>query len=544
MEVLGSSENASSFVATQIVLQALSVIRAEVDVTSIAIEALCTVFEPAPYVPGPEAVWTLKPDWTNGVTERLHFLTDVLPSMTGVEQRRKVRQWPRRDIEADYTLFRERRRFYDSLMKGPSNNFFRVPLWWDKFVLTAEAIAGDSTLTANIANGEWNLGAYIMILGDTPWTYEIVRVRALSSDLNGLILSNTLQYTWPAGTVFYITKLCRLASAASSGNRKSDEAYQVTLTFETTEINGYFPVAPSVNIGEPVWIDFPDDSNDLTSSYERLYAEFDNKSGLISRRDLGQTAFRISQFAHWLYGRGQMNDFRQFMYYLSGKLRPVYVPTNFNDMKFLSYATMQVTDSAIFIDRTGYSELVFEYPTNTPGRDVVCIFWTDGTYDLYTVLLAALISPTIECILFTTQLGRTVTASSIRRISFLELSRLDTDDIEILHQSDTTGVATVVTSWRAIGTEVQRYDPEYDIAYTGSYVPDANPPVLPTPYYQPQPAPDPAPPVVTDNVQQGGTGEGNGGDSAGGDNGDGANAGGDDGSDGNGGGDSGGGGGP
>ena len=44
-------------------------------------------------------VWTIRPNWKGGILERLEWLTDVLASDTGVEQRRSVRPTPRRSFE-------------------------------------------------------------------------------------------------------------------------------------------------------------------------------------------------------------------------------------------------------------------------------------------------------------------------------------------------------------------------------------------------------------------------------------------------------------
>lgn len=473
----------------------------------VVLEVLALTTDPKPYIPNNEVKWTLKPDWTNGVTERLHWMTDVMTSVTGVEQRRKVRRWPRRDIEAQYTFLREKRRLYDSYMKGPSNTLFRVPLWWDKFVLTDVAIAGESFLSADMANGEYNEGDTLVLIGDTPWTYEYVQMQAINTPgYDGMQLKNTLQYTWPAGTTFYFTRLCRISTSEPTGNRKSDDAYQVTITFETAETNVFHPILDNgyVTIDfVPVWTDFPDDSNDLTSSYVRLYGEFDNMSGLPMRRDLGLTAFRVSQFAHWLHGRGQMIRFRFFLYYLQGMLNPLYIPTHFRDMELLGRAVIDPGTTHIFIDRSGYSDLV---GNTVPDRKYIGIFYRDGTFTLHTILVNSVTEPLIEAIVFTDPVTRTISPATVKRVCYMELSRMDSDSIEILHQTDTMGVAQVTTAWRSISTVVPRYNPEYDISYTGVYTKNADPPALPLENYIPDPPPDPAPVPATDYGQYQGTG--------------------------------------
>ena len=42
-----------------------------------------------------QPLWTIRPNWRNGVLERLEWLTNVISGETGVEQRRSVRPSPR-----------------------------------------------------------------------------------------------------------------------------------------------------------------------------------------------------------------------------------------------------------------------------------------------------------------------------------------------------------------------------------------------------------------------------------------------------------------
>ena len=81
-----------------------------------------------------------EPDWLNGVTERLLWKTDVLSSQTGIEQRRRLRNAPRRQIEAAFTLIGQTRRLYDNIMNNVgASHTFNYPLWWEKYFLVAPA---------------------------------------------------------------------------------------------------------------------------------------------------------------------------------------------------------------------------------------------------------------------------------------------------------------------------------------------------------------------------------------------------------------------
>jgi hypothetical protein len=58
-------------------------------------------------------VWSIKPNWVNGIREKLSWLTDVLASSYGTEQRRALRLSPRREFEMTFNPVDEARSYFD-----------------------------------------------------------------------------------------------------------------------------------------------------------------------------------------------------------------------------------------------------------------------------------------------------------------------------------------------------------------------------------------------------------------------------------------------
>src|SRR3546814_9546243 len=77
-------------------------------------------------------VWSIRPNWREGVLERLEWLTDVLSSTIGVEQRRALRVSPRRYIEITVNPTGNERSFLDLVLHKMGSDKWLFPLWWDQ----------------------------------------------------------------------------------------------------------------------------------------------------------------------------------------------------------------------------------------------------------------------------------------------------------------------------------------------------------------------------------------------------------------------------
>ena len=480
--------------------------------TSTALEVLCHIPRPTPYVPDRYPPWTIKPTWDGGITERLIWLTDVLTSETGVEQRRRLRNSPRREIDVNFIIWRAGRRLFDSLLMGVGAGGFHFPLWWEKRNLTQEAFEGDTTIYLNTSYGEFVPGCQIMILGSTPFIYELLHVNDLGNGTNLLNLQNTLAQTWPAGTSVYMTKIARITGTVAA-TRRGDDAWECPVTFQVMEPNDYPMLLDPVS---DAYVDYPipfrpaDMEDDITFEYQRIYAELDNQMSVSVRRDLGDQGFVVQQLEVLLHGRQQHATFKSWLYFMCGKVQPQFVPTFFRDMNYLSYATTLATDDFIFIDRCGISEYM---GNTTGGRKIVGLYFRDGTNILCTLELTRVIGDNVETMLFTAPIGKAFGPADLKRISFGNIMRQDSDQVEILHYADVQGASTCTTVFRTISDNLRVDDPYVLTYYTGSYVADANPP--PIPITPPDPpvitTPDPGPIYPGDpGLSGGGEGDGSG----------------------------------
>ena len=462
-----------------------------------------------PYVSDGYPAWTIKPDFANSVIERIRFRTDVLISQTQAEQRRRLRTAPRREIDATYTIWRKARRLFDAIMMGRGLGVVHYPLWWDKRELTSAVSVGATQIDVDTTYSEFYVGCIVMILGSDPFIYELAVVRAIGQ--NQLFLDNTLGQTWNVGTSVYMTRMMRLSLTNQvQASRRADEAFVVQITHESVTPQN-FPAA-SVEVLDPYSAPLairPVEMQDITFEYQRILSTYDNESGIPLARDLALQGFQLIQVDHLAHGRAEYYAFKQLLYFLQGKLQPILMPTFMADLDYLDYATSHAADNFIFVTRCGLTERL---GTTTPGRRVFGIYFRDGSYQLYTIAALSVTEDNVEAIAITGTLGRNFSKKDIKRISFVTFARLDQDDIELDHATDTRGVTTCTLIFRSLPSVVRTASTYVMNYYTGTYVKNPDPAVIPVDLSKSWVAPTTTIVYVHDlPIEQGKGGEGDGG---------------------------------
>lgn len=111
-------------------------------------------------------VWTVLPNWANGVLERLAWNTQILPSETDHEQRRSLRRFPRRSVEASFLRTGPAKQRIDTFLSGIGKQRMLVPLWFEQLRLPAGAEAvPEPTASFQVIGGDYTY------LYDPYWSY-------------------------------------------------------------------------------------------------------------------------------------------------------------------------------------------------------------------------------------------------------------------------------------------------------------------------------------------------------------------------------------
>ena len=386
----------------------------------------------------PIPVWSLYPDWKDGLTETWEFLTSVGESAAAIEQRRGLRLTPRQYFEYSYVLQGPERTYFDLLTMRSGGSFCYLPLWHDVELLQVEHIAGMTALGINTTYTEF-MNCDAVFLGSTH-DYELVEIVGRADTV--VTLTSPLINTWPARTRVAPMKKVKLDQQPST-TRRSELVHNARVKFCSVENNRSDAENPLNLFGLQYVLEHdPNEVTDLTYNYERLLSSLDNQTGLPTLSDV--TGKMLQQFSWWLRGREALHQFRGMMYALDGRRVPVWVPTVYSD--FEPIGPLGAADVLIDVKRCGFTNL----GGPGPQREYILIHLQNGTRIYRKITNSVILGDgSTERLFLDAAIGIDISPTQLRRISFLVLCRLDQDSIELTHHTATRGMTTATVVFRS-----------------------------------------------------------------------------------------------
>lgn len=395
-----------------------------------------------------------RPNWANGIVERLEFLTSVVSTYAGSEQRRRVRLTPRRSFEITYNRSKVERSFFDLWMMNLAAEEVLLPLWHDQGVLTAKAEAGDADLRVDTAFREYLPGGFAVLVKDS-FTYEIVEINEVLEDR--VTLTEFLVGDWPKNSKLYPLRLATL-DPETQGQALSSRVNNVTLLFTLTGPNeiddeGDWDDFYKVN-DLPVLTTEPNRADALDTGWGYSVIEADHQLGLRRRVVMRDSAATTQGYSWWAKGREAQYRVRQLLYRLKGRFQPVYLPTFSDDVVLTAPAPANAL--WITIQNIGYhitkaiAEGLTEDDELSRGRRRVLFRHGSNFADAFIYEATPINDGADEEL--------TLHPSSYPKIalpagtpgSFVELARLDQDVLELHHHADSDGLMEVATAFRTL----------------------------------------------------------------------------------------------
>lgn len=381
-------------------------------------------------------------DWSKPVSETLQWLTDILQSSTGHEQRRSLRLAPKITLEADLLLTDAERQYFDLAMVGWSARTFALPIWNQQQWLNTAHVAGALVLYCDTTYRNFRTNRLAILRGQTAFDNETIEIESVLNDR--LILKRPLIKSWGKGTCLSPAVTAQLDSYPQLIKR-TDRMMRTHAVLNVTEAVNHSTWLPVQTYrGFNVITEAPNEQNDLTHTHERLLYLLENKTGFSLKTDAAKAAFQLYQYAWMTAGRQQQSNLRGLFYALRGSQKAIWLPTFSDDLTLKNIIT--TNSQTMDVQWCGYTR----FALNQLGRQDIQINLKNGTTLYRRITSATEVDATTERLGLDQVIPNQIAATDILRMSFLTLCRLSNDTVSFEHINDSDGVAKCSVVWRGV----------------------------------------------------------------------------------------------
>lgn len=386
--------------------------------------------------------WFPRPNWATPLTERWEWLTNVITSRNRKEQRIKLREQPRRQLE--YTLLvknNKERQLVENLLFAWQSRVFGLPIWTDQQAISMALVPGDLTISCVTFSRDYYAGGLIGLFNDVD--FEIGTVQQVNADSVQIV--TPLTKSWGIGTKVVPLRTARMSSKQSFV-RHTDTVLGMTVQFKLDEGDNRIPVVETPDYRSYAVLEVkPNWAKEISSDYERDLTLIDFIVGKVLGDDTSGVS-SIKHTYHWLAKtREEINTLRAFIFARYGKLVPLWVPTFTKD--FIVTDLIASSSTVMFIENVSYTRNI----TQGVQRRDIRIQLVDGTI-FYRRILASTEVGELERLVFDSQLGVLVNVADIHSVSYMSLCRLEADSVEVSWITDS--VMSVSASIRTIRDDV------------------------------------------------------------------------------------------
>jgi hypothetical protein len=395
------------------------------------------------------AVFSFAHNWVDPVTETIGYLTTVLRKRSGLEQRIRIRQQPRRTLlyrvflggEGEYL---QRRRF-DAFLRVNQDQNIMIPIWQDAQPLPAQVASGSGHINLPSLSGyDFGAGAGYLIFWRSDVTYEVLKITALNNSTGQITFDTNTVSTWPAGT-FVMPAWLGIFDPVASDEVFASDFKQTQVKFEITipttpATASYRAIDPALDVYRTVDIFTTpgmDGSNERT--VERSMQRRDFQAGQVSNDSIQAAPFGSVDCKVDLSGRDEIAAFLGWLANRQGRQKGFWFPSWEQDFENVAFT---LTATEFEADSFKYTSL---YAAGESRRDIVFV---SANGDMLPVRI---LSSTDDGTTETFEVDSAVSGvdlNTLDRVSFLRYCRLDHDEIELTW--DTTEDVSIGLKFREL----------------------------------------------------------------------------------------------
>lgn len=373
-------------------------------------------------------LWGHEPE--DGYDETLRFLVDIMIKKAGSEQRVSLREYPRQFFDFRY-LFEsgtERARF-ENLLFNHQDSVFGLPIWHEQTRLTSAAAINDTVMNVVSTDyADYRVGELAIVITDQR-TFDALIVASLTA--------TTLTFSSPVLNNHAVgTKVMPLRTAIMAGIVPGARfpvglsSLQVGFQVKDNDAGAIASAAGFGTYNSKVLIeDLLGVSGQAGESFEHEFITLDPGFGDLFRSSTHTRGRRSRPVMLYRKGKQELWEFRQLMHSLGGPLTSFYLPTHLDDMTAVAGLTSGA--STIDIEHIGYTANV----QSRAPKAIIRITFNNGDPALIRVVSGSIeSSSTVEQLTLGDTWPDNYTLAEIERVEFVELVRMDSNDVKIRHE--------------------------------------------------------------------------------------------------------------
>lgn len=382
---------------------------------------------------------TVEPD--SGVVETLESLTQVQVAVSGKEQRSGLRACPRQYFDLPMQLSGRDRRLAEALILGKHDRAFGVPLWHERMLVSATVSSGATTFSVrSTVDADLRDDGYV-VLFTSDQSYDVLAV--LSHTTTSITTKSGTTRSYPVGTYVMPVRIAQLEPAVSH-RRNPKGPTEVRARFRCLDnstgalvgdVSGWSSYAGRVLLTANFMLD-----GDVEGSYSREMFVIDCETGTVIQNSNWVRDKSTAKFGFLATTRAQVTKLRKLLLALDGR-RVSFWTRNEQTDDLLATADLSSGSSVLRIENIGFSRNVV--PLNP--RSTFLITFTDGSSLVRTITSASEVDASNEDLQLNTTWPANRLVSEISSIQWLQLCRLDTDKVTIIHRDIGRAECTVPT---------------------------------------------------------------------------------------------------
>ncbi|MCK2124080.1 hypothetical protein RDI61_27565 [Pseudomonas plecoglossicida] len=377
-------------------------------------------------------------DWSTQPEMSIQYLTEVIESFDGTEQRIALRDTPRLSVSYLYSMTDEQQYQFDNKLATSSGSML-VPLWPLQCRLSRGISAGETRIS--LADLSAHLASSETILISENDRHEVLSVESV--DGRAVTISSLAKNDFSESAIVVPLRIAYPADESNSTSLlRGLDQHTITYDLDETKIRKPAPVDDFERLNaRPIFPFRPDRSKDLTTQYSRLRETLDPLIGARSIYNRARGSVKVLGQTFTFFSESERQRFEDFAELMNGAQGEFYMEGP--GQAFELSEDVVVPTYKFKIKSSGYTNFANSHSLATN----IAIKLYNGT-TIYKTILSATTNPDGTETITTKELTNNLKTSDIETIVPLYLARFDSDEFRYIF--DTSEVSTITKNIRQL----------------------------------------------------------------------------------------------